>query len=73
MKFEYDCVYYWQGGVEKGRWMQTDLDSQEELRRRGYVLHKGKTTIGPPVGPPPLDELHDALKLKTKLRQRKPK
>lgn len=59
---KYDCVYWWNGGTERGRWVQADPGTREECRRMGYVAYDGKTTIGPPEGPPTLAEIQEVLR-----------
>jgi hypothetical protein len=54
-----DRVYYWTGGTERGRWNEVwDLSGKsaevvaDEVRRQGYIAVTGRSTIGPPEGPP---------------------
>ena len=57
----FNCVYYWVGGTEEGKWRQADAGTCEKCRRMGYVAHNGNTKIGPPDGPPSEAELKSVL------------
>ena len=52
---QYDTVYYWVGGREQGRWLETLTqgsaieETVEHLKRSGYVAHRG---IRAPEGAP---------------------
>lgn len=54
----YDCVYYWVGGTERGKWNCTpcqpaDVDAMvESITRQGYVALRGKQSIGAPEDGP---------------------
>jgi hypothetical protein len=58
------CVWYWQGGTERGQWKRAAPGTRDDLRRSGYVAHDGDTRIGPPEGSPTLDELREVLRLR---------
>ena len=51
-----DCVYYWQGGTQEGRWLKavpSELDLQAlraSIERMGCVW--GNSSVGAPDGPP---------------------
>lgn len=51
-----DCVYYWIGGTENGRWRKAvgaDLRKlRAEIEYMGYRVVYGRTAIGAPDGPP---------------------
>ena len=61
----YDCVYFWNGGLERGKWRcaqpniftpeaERDIDAFERsIARQGYFTVRGSTRIGPPDNPPP--------------------
>lgn len=55
----YDVIWYWQGGLESGKWFDASpsthisMDLQRvEIKRMGFVAHFGTQNIGPPEGPP---------------------
>jgi hypothetical protein len=59
----YDVVYYWRGGAKRGTWhalephegcaTPEELGAKRvEVERMGYVAVLGRTSIGPPEGPP---------------------
>ena len=62
MTFKYDCVWWWNGGTERGKWMQSDPGTRDECRRVGFVAYDGSTKIGPPEGPPSLAEIQEVLR-----------
>lgn len=55
---KYDVVYHWVGGREEGRWHEVHTvpemaeERLAEVRRMGYVAHRGVKSIGAPEGPP---------------------
>ena len=57
MSAKFDCVYYWTGGTERGRWNQANAWTREGCRRAGYVAHDGCLAIGAPTTPPTSKEL----------------
>jgi hypothetical protein len=61
-RFEYNCVYWWNGGTEHGKWMRSDAGTRDALRNMGYVAHNGSSKIGAPVGPPTLVEIQEVLR-----------
>jgi len=55
----YDRVYWWSGGTEVGQWRETQIgadenawDVAERIMYGGRVAFAGRSTIGPPEGPP---------------------
>lgn len=61
-KFKYDCVYWWNGGTERGKWMRADAGTRDEIRHMGYVAHNGNSAIGAPEGPPSLADIQEVLR-----------
>ena len=61
---DYDRIYYWIGGTERGKWNSTFFytdEALEQIRVMGYVAHPGKLSIGPPEGAPSKEQLENAL------------
>lgn len=54
----YDTVYFWIGGTERGHWGSTMPEPDaidavvKDLQRQGYHAIKGSRAIGAPEGPP---------------------
>ena len=55
----HNCVYYWEGGTERGKWHcarpqagKKLADLSHAMERMGYTCRFGHTRIGPPEGPP---------------------
>lgn len=65
----HDCIYYWSGGTERGQWHRAEITAYDAVTRQGYVVVKGKTSIGAPEGAPvrQLKEMDDALKMRWKV------
>ena len=53
-----DCVWYWEGGTEVGRWRRADAGTRAAIRRGGRVAHDGNVEDGPPIAPPSADEFN---------------
>ena len=65
----YDVVWYWSGGTERGGWhpawpsMGETLHAlQAEIRKGGRVALLGKRSIGPPDDGPSEGELEEVLR-----------
>lgn len=64
---QYDCVYYWDGGLVAGQWRkatptaawlggESTIDALvASIARGGRVAVRGHTSIGAPEGPPSRD------------------
>lgn len=57
----YNCVYYWNGGTEMGRWQRADFGTIDDIKKAGFVAYNGHTSIGPPDEAPSKADIDKAL------------
>ena len=47
-----DCVYYYSGGYQQGKWSKAAKGTVPSLLRQGYPAVDGNSKVGPPDGYP---------------------